>query len=59
MREQIKKGNFYFANGYNYSIWQQMLQGTASNVKAILDSNAGMIDDTVAIANMQLTNLPK
>ena len=55
----IKKGNFYFANGYNYSIWQQMLQGTASNVKAILDSNAGMIDDTVAIANMQLTNLPK
>lgn len=36
-----------------------MLQGTASNVKAILDSNAGMIDDTVAIANMQLTNLPK
>lgn len=37
----IEKGSFFFANGYNYAVWQQMLQSTASNVKSALDSNAG------------------
>ena len=55
----IKRGNFFFGNGYNYQIWQELISGTSSNVKSVLDSYSGQIDSTVAENNSNIAKLNK
>lgn len=55
----IKKGNFYLGYGYEYSIWQQMISGTSSQVKTVLDSNAAKIEDQCLVLNSQIKSLSK
>ncbi len=55
----IKTNKFYFGNGYLYQVWQDMVNGTASNVKSVLDSYQGTINDNVTLANESLKKLSK
>ena len=55
----INKNNFYFGNGYHYQVWQDMIKGTGANVKSVLDSYQGMINDTVSLANESMKKLNK
>ena len=53
----IKKDKLFFGNGYNYNVWQEMIKGTDANVKSVLDSYQGMINDNVADANNSISKL--
>lgn len=55
----IKRGNFFFANGYAYNIWQSMISGTSAQVKSVLDSYSGSIDDSCLINDATIASLPK
>ena len=54
-----KKGAYFFANGYDYQIWTAMLGGTSSQVKSVLDSYSGYVDDFCKQNNDLLAKLPK
>lgn len=53
----IKENKFFYGNGYNYDIWQEMIKGTGTNVKSILDAYQGVINDTVSLENSKLSKL--
>lgn len=52
------RGNFFFGNGYRYDVWQELLKGTASQVRTTLDANYGIIDDLCYQYNDQMSTLP-
>lgn len=53
------KNNKFFVEGWNYEINQKLLAGTASQVKSILDSYVGTVQENVDAANALIANLPK
>ena len=57
--DMVKRGNYFFSNGWNYQIWTDMLAGTSSQVKAICDKYAPEYEGSAADANAELANLPK
>ncbi len=59
VKSVISKNEFFFGNGYNYAVWQDMIKGTGANVKSVIDSYQGMINDTVKIDNNNIAKLHK
>lgn len=53
----IKKNNFFYGNGYLYQVWQDMIRGNSANVKSVIDSYQGVINDQVNLDNNKLTKL--
>ena len=51
------RGNLFFGNGYNYDIWQSLINNTPSQVKTILDAQVGAMEDNTFSANDSLEQL--
>ncbi len=50
--------NTFFGSGYTYEIWQKLLSGNSSQVKSVLDSYAGVMQQNVDDANAAIAKLP-
>ena len=59
VEDMLNRGKICYNSGWTYSIWSSLMNGTASQVKSVLDSFAGSIEDTVAIANEDIKSLNK
>lgn len=59
VEDMLNRGKICYNSGWTYSIWSSLMNGTASQVKSVLDSFAGSIEDTVAVANEDIKSLNK
>lgn len=59
VESMLASDKFYFGNTYRYAIWQQLLAGTASQVKSTMDAYYGDVQAGVEETNAMLKNLPQ
>lgn len=53
----INRGNYFFANGYQYDVWQKLSNSDAGQVKSILDAYSGEVDSFVDESNKTISSL--
>lgn len=55
----MKRGNFCYGQGWKWNIWNEMVKGTSSQVRSILDAHSGEIEDMVFEQNETIKTLEK
>lgn len=51
------RGKLFFGNGYSYDIWQSLINNTPSQVKTILDSHSGAMEDNAFSATESMEQI--
>lgn len=59
VEDMLSRGDMCMLNGWRWNVWNSLTQGSSSQVKTVLETYKGVIEDEVAIDNAAIAEFQK